>query len=64
MFGGQMMKSKVPGSGRMYDFDDMMEAAGSIRAVQTDEWADEVNTAFDFMIEIFDELEGIHTPTK
>jgi heme oxygenase len=64
MFGGQMMKSKVPGSGRMYDFDDMMEAAGSIRAVQKDEWADEVNNAFDFMIEIFDELEGIHNPTK
>jgi hypothetical protein len=64
MFGGQMMKSKVPGSGRMYDFDNMMEAAGSIRSVQKDEWADEVNKGFDFMIEIFDELEGIHNPTK
>jgi heme oxygenase len=64
MFGGQMMKSKVPGSGRMYDFDDMMEAAGSIRAVQKDEWADEVNKAFDFMIEIFDELERLHNPAK
>jgi hypothetical protein len=64
MFGGQMMKSKVPGSGRMYDFDDMMEAAGIIRAVQKDEWADEVNKAFDFMIEIFDELERLHNPAK
>jgi heme oxygenase len=42
----------------------MMEAAGSIRAVQKDEWADEVNKAFDFMIEIFDELERLHTPAK
>lgn len=64
MFGGQMMKSKVPGSGRMYDFDDMREAAGSIRELQMDEWVDEVNKGFDFMIEIFDELEGIHNPTK
>ena len=64
MFGGQIMKTKVPGSGRMYDFDDMMEAAGSIRAVQKDEWADEVNKAFDFMIEIFDELERLHNPAK
>jgi len=64
MFGGQMMKSKVPGSGRMYDFDDMMEAAGTIRAVQKDEWTDEVNKAFDFMIEIFDELERLHNPAK
>jgi heme oxygenase len=64
MFGGQIMKTKVPGSGRMYDFDDMMEAAGTIRAVQKDEWADEVNKAFDFMIEIFDELERLHNPAK
>lgn len=64
MFGGQMMKSKVPGSGRMYDFDNMMEAAGTIRQMQMDEWADEVNRGFDFMIQIFDELEGIHNPTK
>lgn len=64
MYGGQMMKSKVPGSGRMYDFDDMHEAAASIRSLQKDEWADEVNKGFDFMIEIFDELERIHNPTK
>lgn len=64
MFGGQIMKSKVPGSGRMYDFDDMREAAGSIRELQMDEWVDEVNKGFDFMIEIFDELEGIHNPAK
>lgn len=64
MFGGQMMKSKVPGSGRMYDFDDMQGGAGSIRSLQIDEWADEVNKGFDFMINIFDELERIHNPTK
>lgn len=56
MFGGQMMKAKTPGSGKMYDFNDMNAAAASIRAVQSDDWADEVNKGFDFMIAIFDEL--------
>jgi heme oxygenase len=61
-YGGQMMKSKVPGSGRMYDFDNMMECVGSIRAVQKDEWVDEVNKGFDFLINIFDELQNITRP--
>jgi heme oxygenase len=56
MFGGQMMKAKTPGSGKMYDFEDMNVAAASIREVQSDDWADEVNKGFDFMISIFDEL--------
>lgn len=57
-YGGQMMKTKVPGSGRMYDFDNMQEAVGSIRAVQSDEWADEVNKGFEFIIKIADELQN------
>jgi heme oxygenase len=61
-YGGQMMKSKVPGSGRMYDFDNMMECVGSIRAVQKDEWSEEVNKGFDFLIEIFDGLQNITGP--
>jgi heme oxygenase len=59
MFGGQMMKSNTPGSGKMYEFENMMEAAGSIRAIQKDEWADEANKALDFNISIFDELQRI-----
>lgn len=61
-YGGQMMKSKVPGSGRMYDFDNMMECVGSIRAVQKDEWVEEVNKGFDFLIEIFDGLQNTTRP--
>ena len=57
-FGGQMMKSKIHGSGRMYDFDNMMDAVGSIRAVQSDDWADEVNKGFQFIINILDELQN------
>lgn len=57
MFGGQMMKSFVPSTGRMYVFDNMQEAIQSIRIVQKDEWADEVNKGFDFNIALFEELE-------
>jgi heme oxygenase len=58
VYGGQMMKSKVPGSGKMYEFDgDMMELIGSIRAIQKDEWADEVNKGFQYIINILDELQ-------
>lgn len=56
-YGGQMMKSKVPGSGRMYDFENMQECVGSIRAIQKDEWADEVNKGFYYIINILDELQ-------
>ena len=60
MFGGQMMKAKVPGSGRMYEFDgDMKEIVGSIRAIQKDEWGDEANKALDFNINILDELQRV-----
>jgi len=60
MFGGQMMKSKTPGSGKMYEFDgDMREIAGSIRAIQKDEWADEANKALDYNINILDELQRV-----
>ena len=60
MFGGQMMKKNVPGSGKMYEFDgDMREIAGSIRAIQKDEWADEANKALDYNINIFDELQRV-----
>lgn len=56
-YGGQMMKKVTPGSGKMYDFKNMQELVGSIRATQKDEWADEVNKGFQFLIAIFDELQ-------
>jgi heme oxygenase len=60
MFGGQMMKAKTPGSGRMYEFEgDIKEIAGSIRAIQKDEWADEANKALDYNINILDELQRV-----
>jgi heme oxygenase len=56
-YGGQMMKSKVPGSGKMYDFENIQECVGSIRAIQNDEMSDEVNKGFQYIINILDELQ-------
>ena len=57
VYGGQMMKNQTPGPGHMYEFKDMMECAKSIREIQRDDWADEVNKGFGFVIQIFKELE-------
>jgi hypothetical protein len=57
MYGGQMMKSKIHGKGRMYDFDNVQESISMIRGVQKDEWADEVNKGFNYIINILDELQ-------
>jgi hypothetical protein len=42
----------------MYVFGNAQEMIQSIRSVQKDEWAEEVNKGFDFNISIFDELEA------
>jgi hypothetical protein len=57
MFGGQMMRKAVPSTGRMYVFDNLQASIQSIRNIQKDEWSEEVNKGFDFIILIFDELE-------
>lgn len=59
LFGGQIIKTKIPGSGNIYDFKDAQEVIKLIREKQKDEWADEVNKGYDFMIEIFRELENL-----
>ena len=57
VYGGQMTKKVVPATTFMYEFENMPEAIQSIRRIQKDEWAAEVNKGFDFLISIFDELE-------
>ncbi len=59
MFGGQMMKEKVPSTGKMYDFDDQKTAMKAVRDVQKDEWADEVNKTYDYVIGILKDLETL-----
>lgn len=59
MFGGKIMRTKVPSSGKMYQFENRKEAMLSVREVQKDEWADEVNDAYDYLIAIFEELDEV-----
>lgn len=58
LYGGQMIKKKIHGSGKLYEFDDPNGSIMSIRKLQKDEWSDEVNKGFDYLIKIFDELQG------
>lgn len=63
MMGGQILKSKVPGSGRMYDFVDgetFREIVKKIRDTITDADADEVNRGYDYIISIFEELQNLN----
>jgi heme oxygenase len=57
VYGGQMIKSKVPGSGKLYEFENIKECIESIRAIQNDEMANEVNIGFTHIINILDELQ-------
>ncbi|MFZ4427957.1 MAG: biliverdin-producing heme oxygenase [Saprospiraceae bacterium] len=59
MFGGQMMKSKVPSAGKIYDFEQMQDALTAVRQIQQDSWAGEVNKGFDYTIAIFEALEAL-----
>tara|TARA_B110000444_G_scaffold210903_1_gene206471 strand:- start:39 stop:632 length:594 start_codon:yes stop_codon:yes gene_type:complete len=58
--GGQMIKAKVPGSGKMYEFADMNHSVDEmkqlIRKRTKDSMADEANKAFDLSTKIFEEL--------
>ena len=57
LYGGQMMRRKVPSQGNFYKFDEFEACIASIRTIQQDSWADEVNKGFDFVIDLFDSLE-------
>lgn len=57
MYGGQMIKKRNPGSGTMYDFDNVEELKARVRALLTDDMADEANRCFEFAIELFKELD-------
>jgi len=61
VFGGQMIKKNVPGSGTLYDFENTKEIVGSIREKQAKfdkEWIPEVSLGFVYMIKIFEELDN------
>jgi len=57
MSGGQMIKKKIPGEGRMYDFDgDIPAIKDKIRELTTDEMAEEAKWVFDSATQLFQQL--------
>lgn len=57
--GGQMIAKRVPGSGTMYQFDNVDELKTKIRAKLKDSMGDEANVAFDFAIELMKDMNDI-----
>lgn len=57
MYGGQMIRKRNPGSGKMYDFDNVEDLKTKVRSMLKDSMADEANKCFEFAIQLFTELE-------
>ena len=58
--GGQMIAKRVPGSGKMYQFEDADNLKTKIRTKLKDSMGDEENVAFDFAIDIMKEMAEIN----
>lgn len=58
LFGGQIIKSRVPGSGKFYEFENPKELKNQIRAELTDDLGPEARVAFEWAIKIMRELGG------
>jgi heme oxygenase len=56
MAGGQMIAKRVPGSGRMYQFENADALKSSIREKLSDDMADEAKICFKFAGELFEEM--------
>lgn len=58
MYGGQMIKKRNPGSGTMYEFDDVENLKIKVRSMLHDNMADEANKCFEFAMQLFEELDN------
>ena len=56
MYGGQMIAKRNPGSGKMYEFEDVENLKATVRHRLSDDMADEANRCFEFAMELFEEL--------
>jgi heme oxygenase len=54
--GGQMIAKKVPGAGRMYQFEDPEALKTAIRERINDDMADEAKVCFEFATQLFKEM--------
>lgn len=60
LYGGQIIKSKVPGSGAMYNFENRQELITKLRAILTDDLGDEARVAMQYAIDLFEALADEH----
>ena len=56
VYGGKMIKSKVPGLGDYYVIENMKECVGAIRAFLNDDMSDEANKGFQFNIDVLNDM--------
>lgn len=56
LYGGQIVSSRVPGSGKFYKFENAAHLREQIRKQLTDDYSDEARVAFQFTIDIMREL--------
>lgn len=60
MYGGQMIKKVIPGSGLMYNFEDRSDTIKALREKLSDSMATEANKCFALIFNLFDELADEH----
>ena len=60
LFGGQLMKKVVPGSGTMYQFEERSQLIKELRSRLNDDLAEEANRVMLWAIELFQELADEH----
>jgi heme oxygenase len=58
MYGGQIIKKRNPGSGKMYEFENVEELKVQLRALLHDDMADEARKCFEFAMKLFEQLDG------
>ena len=60
LYGGQIIKKTIPGSGTMYNFEDRLELIAKVREKLSDDLGDEANRAFEFNLQLFEEIANEH----
>lgn len=60
MYGGAMIKTKVPGNGSMYVFENKQDLIKEVRSRLSVDMAKEANIVFDFAVMLFEELAFEH----
>ena len=60
LMGGQQLKARVPGSGKMFQFNNAGELITKIRGKLNDSMQNEVETAYEFATLIFKDMWGVH----